>query len=102
MEKPINKDLIIAEIKKYNASEIEKVANFIREKSNFFSIVTELEDTYTCIIQEFNNNKRGQYAYSIFNHIYIYFINSKYIFFLYLRKNHLVLFKNMRKIYKAL
>jgi hypothetical protein len=73
------KDHLIAEIKKYNSSEIIKVSEYIIKESDFLSVVTRLEIIYSELIIDFKNRKRGKYNASFFNWIYIYIFTMSYI-----------------------
>jgi hypothetical protein len=99
MTKPIRKDLIINEIKKYNSTDIEFVSQYIRSASNFFNIVTVIENMYKDAFREFNFNKGGIRKGYFFNHLYIILINYGIIFLFYLSKN-IALYNFVRKVYK--
>ena len=99
MTMPIRKDLIIAEIKKYNSADIESVSKYIRANSNFYDTVSELEKTYKNAILDFGFKKIGIRRRNISNQIYILIINYKVLIVFYLRKN-MTLYTNVRKMYK--
>ena len=71
MTNKIQTDLIVREIKKYDAENILKVSNFIRKEADFLSIVSQLENTYSRIIREYENNKRGKYRITYYNYLTI-------------------------------
>lgn len=71
MTNKIQTDLIIREIRKYNAENILKVTNFIRKEADFQSTVTQLENTYIRIIKEYEANKRGKYTLNYYNYLTI-------------------------------
>ena len=86
MTNKIQTDLIIQEIKKYDAENILKVSNFIRKEADFMSIVTQLENTYLRVIKEYASNNRGKYKLNYYNYITI-------------RKNGFIMYsKNQLKI----
>lgn len=99
MTRPIKKDLIIAEIKKYNPTDIDFVSKYIRANANFYSIVSEIENMYQNAIREFNSSKKGIRSESILNHIYILLINYKMFIGIFLRKN-MTVFNSVKKVYK--
>lgn len=71
MTRKIQTDLIVNEIKKYDSENILKVSNFIRKEADLLSIVTQLENTYSRIIREYENNKRGKYRINYYNYLTI-------------------------------
>ena len=71
MTNTIQTDLIVREIRKYNPENILKVSNFIRKEADFMSIVSQLENTYSTVIKEYDNNKRGKYKASYYNYLTI-------------------------------
>jgi hypothetical protein len=96
MNRPVQKDLIIAEINKYNAANIELVTDYIREKSNFYVIVSAIEAIYFNTINDFKT-KKGKYIYSVFKQWSINRKNAKYLLSYYLRNNK-KLFNFLRKM----
>ncbi|MCD0468398.1 glycosyltransferase [Flavobacterium sp. JAS] len=71
------KNNLIAEIHKYNSEDTLKVSQYIIKESNFFSVVTQLENLYEKVIIDFRNKIRGNYSSSIFTDLYIYIITKK-------------------------
>lgn len=67
MTNKIQTDLIVKEIKKYNAENTLAVSDFIRKEADFMSIVTQLENTYSRVIKEYSNEKRGKYIFNYKN-----------------------------------
>jgi len=87
MKMPIKKELIIAEIIKYNVSDIQFVSNYIRSNANFYDIVSEIESMYHKSILEFSLKKSCIRNGNIKNHIYIIFLYYKLKFIFSLNKN---------------
>lgn len=71
MTNKIQTDSIVREIKKYDAEKILKVSDFIRKEADFLSIVSQLENTYSRVIEEYDNNKRGKYKLNYYNYLTI-------------------------------
>jgi len=87
MTKPIKKDLIISELKKYKPNDVEFVSKYIRTTSNFYDKVSEIESMYHKSILEFSLKKSGIRNGNIKNHIYIIFLYYKLKFIFSLNKN---------------
>jgi hypothetical protein len=88
MTNPITVNLLIDEIKKYDQNKILEVSNYIREKSNLKTVIKKLEELYLQSVAEFASSPIGKYKYSIFNHIYILYLNRYFtikVFFLKLK-----------------
>lgn len=81
MNNEIRTDLIVREIKKYDPENALIVSDFIRKEADFRSVVSQLEDTYSRVIKEYSNKKRGKYIANHKNTITI-----KKITFLFLLK----------------
>ena len=106
MTNKIQTDLIIHEIKKYDPENILKVSNFIRKEADFLSIVSQLENTYSRVIVEYDNNKRGKYKLNYYNYLTIRKITFRIVMKIRLNykfpksytfiKKHLNNFKNKR------
>ena len=71
MTNKIQTDLLVNEIKKYDAENILNVSNFIRKEADFMLIVSQLENTYLRVIKEYATNKRGKYKLTYSNYLTI-------------------------------
>lgn len=71
MTNKIQTDLIVREIQKYDADTILKVSTYIRKEADFMHIVSQLENTYSRIIKEYDTNKRGKYKLDYSNYLTI-------------------------------
>lgn len=86
MKSQINRQLISAEILRYDKNDILKVSNYVREKSNYFNSVAELEKVYGLAIGDFNRGQTGKYRQTISNLMYIYIKNSRFLLVMFRRK----------------
>ena len=74
MTKPVTTDSILDELKKYDSKDTLFVSTYVRQNSNFTSIVTQLEELYLDTISHYKLIGRGKYRYSLLNHSKILFM----------------------------
>lgn len=101
-----SKNNLIAEINKYNPSEIIKVSEFIIKESDFLSIVNSLEAIYSKLIIDFKNKKRGKYKSSFSGRMSIYKFTIKSLIYARIRSRSpkflaflKYILKNLKKLF---
>ncbi len=102
MDKPVLKNLLLNEMKKYDKEEIEKVQQFIQQQSNYYFIIDQIEQVYQSAMEQFKQNKFGNHSFSILNTLYILCTSIKPLIATYLLRYFPALFYNTRILYRKL
>ena len=100
MTRSVTTDLIVDELKKYDSKDVLFVSTYVRQNSNFTSIVTQLEELYLNSINEYKLIGRGKYAYSLLNHSKIIFMTRDLYLFPYILR--MKFFKALINILKTI
>lgn len=98
MTRPVTTDSIFEELKKYDSKDTLFVSTYVRQNSNFTSIVTQLEELYLNTINHYKLIGKGKYGYSLFNHSKILFMTRDfYLYPMILRTNFFKVLINILK-----